>query len=143
MDAYRAAKQASAPQAQGYVRNRYQSLCLALAGSNRLYFFANQFALLELARVQGLDGESAGRTTIADALGQWAAVPDGQTRRQVAAFSDPGDLLTFKVPRINGADIFNYYPHNDIHWLGLVESPATAHTKYLINDDVLRVMFGK
>jgi hypothetical protein len=124
-----------------------QSLCAALNASSNLYFFANQFPLLELGRAQGLTGGDEG-ANIKDALSLWAGSsgPGVELPRQVLAFSDPGDLLTFKVPKIGAgqpADIYNAYPENDVRWLGVVERPDTAHTGYSTNDKVLKVMFGK
>jgi hypothetical protein len=61
---------------------------------------------------------------------------------QVVAFSDPSDVLTWRVPRIGNVDVVNLYVQNAPHWLWLFESPNSAHGGYAKNKAVLRVMFG-
>ena len=125
-----------------------QSLCLALRASSNLYFLANQFVLTELGRAQGIEyptsGAGAPAKPFTDALTLWAQVPAAQPR-QILAFSDPGDLLTFKVPSLgSSAKVFNAYPNNKwFHWFGFFEDPVVAHQGYLTNDKVLQVMFGQ
>lgn len=134
--------------AEAAIRSRNsQSFCLILTNSNYLYFFANQFALLELARAQGLSDFASKTTTgpvaCGDALSLWAGCgihPTGE--KQIVAFSDPGDILTFKVPKITGANVINFYTHNAPVWFGAVESPLPAHMNYMTNDDVLKIVFG-
>jgi hypothetical protein len=126
-----------------------------------LYFFANQFALLELARVGNLPGvflsadlaESAHAPSASplQALERWAQHPlhaerlSGSDRAarvsQIIAFNDPSDLLTFDVPAIAGAKVVNLYDRIGSHWLGLFENPVTAHTGHSANPNVLRTMF--
>jgi hypothetical protein len=131
-----------------------QSLCLALQASSNLYFLANQFVLIELGRAQGIEGAQSFRDSkgasgggaqnpFTDALSLWAEVPTA-TPRQIVAFSDPGDLLTFKVPDLGKkAAIFNAYPKNNFRWFGIFEDPGDAHLGYLTSEDVLRGMFGQ
>jgi hypothetical protein len=137
------------PSVGSEVRSRSnQSLCFVLAKSANLYFFANQFPLLELARAQGvpssppqLSSEPASST---NALTLWATTnaPPG-SEKQIVAFSDPGDILTFKIPRIDGAEVVNAYVKNDFRWFGLFEWPITAHMNYISSDEVLRTVFGE
>jgi hypothetical protein len=61
---------------------------------------------------------------------------------QVVAWSDPSDVLTWRVPRIGNVDVVNLYVRNAPHWLWLFESPGAAHAHYAENKDVLRVMFN-
>jgi len=128
-----------------------------------LYFFANQFALLELARVEGLssialDTDLAERVHVPSAsplqaLKRWAQHPShtSQLREsepaarvtQIIAFNDPSDLLTFDVPAISGAKVVNLYDRNGSDWLGWFENPVTAHTGHSANANVLKVMFDE
>lgn len=123
-----------------------QALCFILNNSDHLYFFANQFALLELARAQGLSvpsvAPSSGSPACTDALGLWAGCGINPTEKQIVAFSDPGDLLTYQVPKINGATVTNVYTHNSTDWFGIFESPGAAHGNYLTSNSVLNIVFG-
>ena len=70
--------------------------------------------------------------------------PSDQAARekiQVVAFSDPSDVLTWRVPRIGNVDVVNLDVQNAPHWFWLFESPNAAHVDYAKNKDVLRVMF--
>jgi hypothetical protein len=60
---------------------------------------------------------------------------------QVVAWSDPSDVITFRVPKIGDVDVVNLYVQNAHRWFGLFESPSKAHSDYARNKDVLRVMF--
>jgi hypothetical protein len=128
-----------------------------------LYFFANQFAMLELTRVDGIADERVGLDTAGAAaplsvspfraLGHWAgrqqlqpgpAVTGRAARvRQIIAFSDPSDMLTYDVPGIAGAKVVNLYDHNSLAWLGLVENPIKAHTGHSSNAAVLRTLLSR
>jgi hypothetical protein len=65
-----------------------------------------------------------------------------QQKVQVVAFSDPSDVITFRVPRIGDVDVVNLYVQNATRWFGLFESPHAAHSNYARNKAVLSVMFG-
>ena len=126
-----------------------------------LYFFANQFALLELARVEGLpgfsvsadiaDGAPAPSASPLKALEHWAqhqshterfSESDHSVRvSQIIAFNDPSDLLTFDVPAITGVKVVNLYDRNGFDFVGWFENPITAHTGHSANKNVLRAMF--
>jgi hypothetical protein len=60
---------------------------------------------------------------------------------QVVAWTDPSDMLSWRVPRIGNVDVVNLYVQNAPHWLGLFESPTGAHVGYAQNKQVLRAMF--
>ena len=156
-----------------------------------LYFFANQFALLELGRITGLSGpEPAGAqadvpvarpanrpgrrlapaapavpVTVpatgaapADpqpspfaALRDWSlhekpAVTALEARlpppKQVIAFNDPADILTFDMPKLPPAIVVNIYDHNETYWFGAVVDPTRAHTGHSGNEAVLQQMLG-
>ncbi len=71
--------------------------------------------------------------------------PSDETARekvQVVAWSDPTDVITYRVPRIGDVEVVNLYVRNATHWFGIFESPTKAHGDYAKNMDVLRVMFG-
>ena len=120
-----------------------------------LYFLANQFALLQLGRIDGLPGplEAAPSSAVSpvDLLRLWAtSTPPGIESvrpKQVVAFSDPSDLLTFPVPKLrdsSGSDIalvVNVYDRNEWSFLRLFANPASAHGGHAGNKDVLDVMF--
>lgn len=61
---------------------------------------------------------------------------------QVVAWSDPSDVITFRVPKIGDVDVVNLYVQNAARWFGLFESPASAHSNYARNKEVLRAMFS-
>jgi hypothetical protein len=130
-----------------------------------LYFFANQFALLELGRVQfpppvdpGITGTelrdsvSQPPTSPLDALAQWAKpsstpenqlVPDPCQIKQIIAFSDPSDALTFRVPQIGCAKVSNVYVRNAVSWLGLVAGPVKAHSGQMRNRALWKAMLKR
>jgi hypothetical protein len=68
--------------------------------------------------------------------------------RQVIAFSDPSDMLTFDVPKLLNPDgseaaiVVNVYDRNEINWFGLLVNPVKAHTGHSGNQRVLRLMFA-
>jgi hypothetical protein len=118
-----------------------------------LYFFANQFALLNLARIQGLHSspelEEFGATSAGlppNLLEAWAAAkPTGvesMRPKQIIAYSDPSDILSYRVPKIKDAVVVNLYDRNEIDWFWLVANPTKAHTGHAQNPAVLKSMFA-
>jgi len=129
-----------------------------------IYFFANQFSLLELARLSQptataavAGGQPASSASPMEALRRWSkqpktsaapnsreGVPLGPSSapvvRQVIAFSDPSDVLTFRVPALAGAKVVNVYDRNGFDFLGLVADPLAAHVGHAANNGVLDVM---
>ena len=119
-----------------------------------LYFFANQFALLELARIDAVAAAHlAPSTSPVHLLRRWALSRPGaeaaRRPKQVIAFSDPSDLLTYPVPKMKdtgGQDlalVVNVYDRNEWSWLRLFANPTTAHTAHARNEGVLRLMFSQ
>jgi len=132
-----------------------------------LYFFANQFRLLELGRIAGLPSPAGtGNLQLQPALPapprerspmemlqDWATpmaglIAEAPPRpKQVIAFSDPSDLLTFTVPQLRNPDgseaaiVVNVFDRNEISWFGLVAQPIKAHTGHSGNDRVLQCIF--
>jgi hypothetical protein len=66
-----------------------------------------------------------------------------QLKIQLVAFSDPSDLLTWRVPKLRDVAVVNLYVQNAHHVLWLIESPTNAHDNYAKDKDVIKVMFGK
>jgi len=132
--------------------------------TNDLYLLANQFALLELARIDGIPTDSQrGASLLGDAAGQPADPPSplavlgawgrsatpnllgkpaGQPR-QIIAFSDPSDLLTYRLPALEGVKVVNVYDRQGFDFLGLFADPLKAHTGHVDNPAVWRVLLGK
>jgi hypothetical protein len=127
-----------------------------------LYFFANQFSLLSLGRLwntpNGLAQEQAVHSTHTSraafsSLEKWADdTTPGRNRffgkipgrhRQIIAFNDPSDVLTYEVPDVKGAQVVNLYTHNSMTWFGLLENPMTAHSGYSQNHSVLKTLFKR
>ena len=132
-----------------------------------LYFFANQFALLDLARIHGVPITSDQGAKFAailpgpvdpsalSVLQEWAASPTRPRQnglaleaappviKQIIAFSDPSDVLTFKVPKLPPAIVVNVYDRNAFDWFGLVVlDPGKAHIGHSANPAVLKMMFS-
>ena len=134
-----------------------------------VYFFANQIQMLEITNLETAPqpsasvlqsrGPDAPPAPLAPAenfralVTRWkqmqtdfqtAMHPGDETARkkvQVVAWSDPSDVITFRVPKIGDVDVVNLYVQNAHRWFGLFESPGAAHAEYAKNKDVLRVMF--
>ncbi len=133
-----------------------------VAATSDLYFFANQFALLELGRVSGLPAAAGGAELAPRAtapppevspfavLSQWARPPAARPElalaprpRQVIAFSDPSDALTYNVPPVPGAIVVNVYDRNEFDWFGLIADPIAAHSGHSRNPAVLKLIFQR
>jgi hypothetical protein len=118
-----------------------------------LYFFANQWALLDLARIEGLPSsleiEQFGATapeSPVNLLQAWVGAAEigaeSAITKQIIAFSDPSDILTYRVPKIPGALVVNLYDRNEISWFGLFANPMKAHSGHAQNAAVLKSMFA-
>lgn len=134
------------------------------ARTDDLYLFANQFALLELGRIDGLPqastfpqpslaadagSTSSDRVSPLTTLREWGMVSrherdlaSGQAERprQIIAFSDPNDLFTYLMPPIPGVKVVNLFDRNATSWLGLFENPVAAHTGHLRNRQVIKLL---
>jgi hypothetical protein len=140
--------------------------------TSQVYFFANQLEMLEITNLEsapessttamksrGLAPAPAVPTNPAEnfraLVGRWKNYqtnfqlvlhPSDETARekvQVVAWSDPSDVITYRVPKIGDVEVVNLYVKNSARWFGLLESPRKAHADYAKNIDVLRVMFGE
>ena len=113
-----------------------------------LYFFANQVPLLELANLA--IPQAAG--SLSKRMMKWKELrqsflrnhPSDQAaaKPQVVAWSDPSDLLTWRVPQIGDLVIDNLYVRNT-WWHWLFAWPTAVHDGYAQNRDVLRAMLPK
>lgn len=138
-----------------------------------LYFLANQVALLELARIQGVPTtlvmpsaplpaapserliqppagqpqatEPSARPGPIAALQDWASSTRAlvDRPRQIIAFSDPSDILTYRMPAIPGVMVVNVYDRNTPRWLGLYADEGKAHLGHLRNKEVWKVLLRK
>ncbi len=134
-----------------------------------VYFFANQIQMLEITNLEstpraaapafqerGLEAPPAPTAPAENfraLVSRWKQMqtdfqttlhPDDAAARmkvQVAAWNDPSDVITFRVPKIGDVDVVNLYVQNAHRWFGLFESPGAAHADYARNKDVLRAMF--
>jgi hypothetical protein len=134
------------------------------------YFFANQLQLLEITNLETDSGAASGASqppAAAQAPAAAARVAELRTsvdeweqlhadfqvalhpndvparkRLQVVAWSDPNDVLTWRVARVGDVDVVNLYVQNALSWFRLFAWPIAAHGNYARNKDVLRVMFS-
>jgi hypothetical protein len=128
-----------------------------------LYFFANQLALMELGRLSeasprppswrallGRAKSPAASMSLHGALTAWSGIgrrSAGQggraTYKQIIAFSDPSDALTFRVPKIDGLTVVNIYDRNEVDFLHLAANPIKAHIGHSANPHVLDLMLKR
>jgi hypothetical protein len=108
-----------------------------LSKTSHAYFMANQLSLLELANLDDTKGGD-----LAAHLNVWGA---RRANAQIVAFSDPDDLLTWKVPctKANSVTVTNFPVKNVTRWFWLFANPESAHTTYDKNKHVLRAMIPK
>ena len=122
---------------------------ILLKRTSHAYFMANQIRLLELAN---LDDTKNGNLNTH--LQNWnnLRVQAQQPSPQIVAWSDPDDLLTWKVPdleqdatgtNMNNVAVENRSAKNVVRWFWLLASPGGAHTKYDQNKLILRAMVPK
>jgi len=136
-----------------------------------IYLFANQLEMLEITNLETAPAKPAAAVlsrglasplpppinpaaNFRSLVNRWQQLqaefqatihPNDEAARQkiqVVAWSDPSDVLTWRVPRIGNVDVINLYVQNAPHWFWLFETPTSAHGNYAENKDVLRVMFA-
>jgi hypothetical protein len=123
---------------------------LGLQASRRLgllFMAGNQLPILGLAE-QDILRQGARAAQEPDALRRFLelrrrqSAPRAETiaRLAVVAFTDPNDLLSYRLlparyaaPDVAVADVLVSNAHT---WLGLIENPMPAHLNYLANPDV-------
>lgn len=116
-----------------------------LRQTSLVYFFANQIPLLELANLD----ESPNGAFVSD-LESWGRLHCGYEKSlhpdqscvlpKIVALNDPSDLLTWRVPPLEGVEVHNYTVKNGIHWFWLIESPNKAHQNYPNDKRAVREM---
>jgi hypothetical protein len=119
------------------------ALSYVLGRTSRVYFFANQLRLLEMANLdvarssnvnQHLAGWVSARTSYLASVGQKVT----ENPPQIIAWNDASDLLTWEVPSICGIVVENHTVRNSFNWFGLAEGPTKAHDYYGLNQKVIR-----
>jgi hypothetical protein len=113
-----------------------------------LFMAANQLPMLALAGQPAAPGLAVEQDALQRflALRRSQAAPriDGVARLAVVAFTDPNDLLSYRLlparyaaPDVAVADVL---VSNARTWLGLIENPVAAHRDYLLNPNVARMI---
>jgi len=126
------------------------------AHTAEFYFLANQIALLQLAWVSNSTDHDAGpcpsssdEKSVPGSIAHWRCKRDtylaGQASvapmPQIIAWSDPNDLLSWEVPRIEGVHVVNIRVRNSgFNLPPFLESPTSAHANYAKNREVLRMI---
>ena len=133
--------------------------CYIFTHTSQVYFFANQLSLLELASVKK-DADNPSTASAAASLSTIAAwahlrklfLGSDKFRNQcpqLVAWSDPGDLLTLRVPPVDSSAsddrlrVANLYVKNATRWFGTIENPGPAHSNYATNKNVMDIMFPR
>jgi hypothetical protein len=137
------------PDASGTdAKQNKQVLHDVLAHLSQVYFFANQVPLLDLAML-GNPAQSVVSPQVAD-IRKWSeirqsslsdkstALNDTNHGTQIVAWGDPSDLLTWRLPEIDGVQVVNYHTENAVHWLWLFAWPPDAHGNYVSNPRVIK-----
>lgn len=106
-----------------------------------VYFFANQLALLELARLSEAAAPSTEGLSLHQSLTRWANAR--RELKQIIAFSDPSDALTFRVPAIPGALVVNVCDRVGEGLFRLIADPIAAHIGHSRSKAVLRLMLKR
>ena len=135
-----------------------------LANTPVIYMMANQLALLNLSTLRR-DPQAPKKTTAMDAVTKqfakcWlmareararsAGKPSPTTISHVVAFSDPNDILSWRVERKNlrlprpewgEVAVTNVYMSNgEFSVPGLFSDPTNAHTGYFVNPTVMDML---
>lgn len=127
-----------------------------LLKTRQVMMFANQIPILDLSGPEshGKDllgsgaqqGEGSSLRAFVGALQSSTNVAlrkaDGIDRLRVVAFSDPNDVLSYRLPEKYfpphwNVDVVNVLPSNAWVWFGLIEHPAKAHLNYTETDEVM------
>jgi hypothetical protein len=128
-------------------RVRYENV---LRQTSTFYFLANQLRLLELANL-----DVSGGVNMVDHLKKWGQLrrdflsplgrpaPDDLKPALIVAWSDASDLLRWTVPSLadtSNVSVENLTVKNPIHWVWLIENPASAHANYATNHRVIEAI---
>ncbi|MEJ2405622.1 MAG: hypothetical protein P8171_15250 [Candidatus Thiodiazotropha sp.] len=145
---------------QQIMGNRSKSLAAAGAVSTlqntvQIMMFANQIPMLDLADSEPARVSASWQTSAGEAgsslhgfvgalrkiSGQKLKEAEKIDRLKVVAFSDPNDVLSYRLPNDYfpsswRTDVINVIPSNDYVWFWLFENPLTAHQGYSNTDEV-------
>jgi|SRR5271166_2006177 len=140
----------------------------AISPITQIYMLANQLPIFALARpapavtIAPIDvtksptpGMAAAIRMLSEARKRYRgkhaagnALSSIEPPLSLVAFTDPNDLLSYRLPpddtAIIGADtsVVNVITSNADSYFGYVENPYPAHTAYSQNADALRLLFG-
>jgi hypothetical protein len=114
-----------------------------LRQTSLVYFFANQVPLMELANLDATERyvshlEVWGRLHCEFEKQERPGVPCRLPK--IVALSDPSDLLTWRVPKLDTVEVQNYRVKNAPHWFWLFEDPMKAHIDYSSNKQAIQDM---
>jgi len=136
-DALTSMLESNQPRTQALGRQATRRLAL-------LYMAGNQLPILGLAEqslfAKAMPAQDALQRFLELRRRQPSPRGEGLPQLTVVAFSDPNDLLSYRLlparyaaPDVAVADVL---VSNDRTWLGLLENPVSAHMGYLANPDV-------
>ncbi|MES9969869.1 MAG: hypothetical protein ABW092_07515 [Candidatus Thiodiazotropha sp.] len=132
------------------------TFAMMLANTSQIIMFANQIPILDLTEPEPdpSDMESASVNNNSSSLRGFVSginrlkrlkmemTGEKIERLKVIAFSDPNDVLSYRLPKgyfpdKMKTDTINIMPSNDYVWFGLLEHPLNAHKNYIYTDDVI------
>jgi hypothetical protein len=111
-----------------------------------VYYLANQMRLMEMSNLEGNS-----KTVVTPHLQEWVKARSTQLPAdrskdlpvaKIVAWSDPSDLLTWKVPSIANVSVENCAIRNTINWV-IFENPTKAHDDYGLQRKVIDQMFDR
>jgi hypothetical protein len=128
---------ATANAAMGEARTNSRGVSTAMASLTSFYMLANQIPLLNFAGSRPLEEFMVSAT-------EMRKPGEGAAALTVVAFSDPNDLLSFRlVPKSDRARVINFVVSNTNTYLGYAELPTYAHCNYVRNGYVMHaIWFG-
>lgn len=122
----------------------------ALATTRQIFMAANQIPILDLAvpfgtrasasaapdkpAIERLRDAIQNRRTDLFQMRGFDVVPEEDIL--IVAFTDPNDLLSYRIPEARTSSIINVLVSNAPTWFTLIEDPMAAHTGYLANKKV-------
>jgi hypothetical protein len=129
-----------------------RALADQLAGIRSVFLIANQLPLLDVADSEPALARSSSAfdvSSLSSFIGTLQQARSRQTARaaapsapiRVVAFTDPNDLLSYRLPErllgIDGATIVNVIVSNESTYFGFLERPDNAHEDYILNPFVI------
>lgn len=134
-----------------------------LERTSLVYFFANQIPLLDLASLENPPSAEPAppkrppsrqaEGTLKRQMSRWKYLHQSFGQKlggvqatamrppQVVAWSDPSDLLSWRLPEMEGLEITNIFVRN-VRWHWLIASPGGVHNNYATNKKVLRILLA-